>query len=88
MAIRSRETSIREVKLARAHKLCVKRIMDTVDTRTGGGDKVIREAVMVELAVFHQKANELIKDVAAHVLEEFFDRVDQLVCQYGPTFRI
>lgn len=87
MAIRSRQTSIREVELARGYKLCVKRIMDVVDTRTGGGDKVIREAVMAELAIFHQKANELIKDVEAHVLEEFFDGVDQLVCRYRSTFR-
>ena len=87
MDTKSRRTNIREVELARAYKLCVKRIMDVVDTRTGGGDKVIREAVMAELAVFHQKTNELIKVADAHILEEFFDGVRQLVCRYESIFR-
>lgn len=78
----TRSLNIREVELARAYKFCVKRIMDTVDARTGGGDSVIREAVMYEMQVFYHKALGLMGDTKPHVLEEFVYEVNELVCRY------
>ena len=74
-------SNIREVQLAKAYKFCVRRIMDTVDARIGG-DNVIREAVMVELQVFYHKAKQLMDGVEPHLLEEFVEGVDQLLCRY------
>lgn len=74
-------SNIRDVQLAKAYKFCVRRIMDTVDARIGG-DNVIREAVMVELQVFYHKSKQLMDGVEPHLLEEFIEGVDQLLCQF------
>lgn len=74
-------SKLREIDLARAYKYAVKRIMDVVDARTGGDD-IIREAVMAEMAVFFAQAKKLIGDANVSVLEEFYNGVDELLCQY------
>lgn len=76
----------REIRLAQRYKFAVKRVMDVVDARTGG-DEVIREAVMCEMAAFFAEAKELIANADVNGLEEFYRGVDNLVCQYRSHLR-
>lgn len=66
-------------QLAQDYKFRVKRIMDTIESRYSTPcDKVVREAVMVEMAVFFNKAKELIEGTP--VYEQAFYEIES-ICQ-------
>ena len=73
------ESHTRIGQLAQAYKYHVKRIMDIIESRYDAPcDKVVREAVMVEMAVFFNEAKRLIEPTP--VLEQAFYEIES-VCQ-------
>ncbi|MBU2177396.1 MAG: hypothetical protein KJ556_20060 [Gammaproteobacteria bacterium] len=66
-------------QLAQDYKFRVKRIMDAIESRYDAPcDRVVREAVMVEMSVFFNKAKALIEETP--VYEQAFYAIED-ICQ-------